>query len=1460
MKYGKIRKICILAVICAAACRLHAVSGTAVKPTVPEIKLQVKEEKIDWFEKLSRAQTLALDEYKPMLIFFNGKDCPWSRKMDKEVFTDAAVKEAMKNFVPVRLDLDTNWSLANKYGVYQVPTILLISSDMSAIGRINAFVDAKRLAAYLNTLTSSSSNVKEQKVNVLVRRLNQGKMQEGDWEELLTAMGWGLAYRRQILDAVFAMKKFPIKKLTGFLTHKKLVVRTGAIEQLEEYQGDNFGYDPWFEGAPGVKDLEAIAKWKKLAADGKIKRQNTAVLTRERYDILLNKVLSPKREVSARAVFILKNGGNGALTATLDFLKKHPDLTAGHYLKMKELEYAIIFTQLGLERTLSLAHQLVYGNLDSKARALSYLSECGPQTMQVIKDYLDDPESILRETAVDALISAGNIRCVKYLEKHLEKEKNPDVIFCILKNLGKVKSIRSAELLVKYLKDPNEDLNIIALQSLTEIEAKKYGSKVISCLKNPHWRVQVAALEAISKMQLKCHKEIEKLLDSKDEFVRIKAVESIISQQNYQPGKKLQELYFKYDSMKGPVVGAYGSLNKALPDSFVEALKGKDVNVLSQVASNLRIRTGTGLNMAKFLLDNSNDDIAGAAAALISGAGEIPLEQRAPLLNKILESDSDKKILALVANISINDKEVNALQENNNTKPEKDEAVQELFDAFSEDNSKAKEEKIGTDDLLLAFGGKKTEKGSADAVQRFIKLLKDKLVRKNKQIAFYSALVLARLRQHEGIDYLASVFDSLTAEEKTRVFYCFQNSEIFNDKVKEMARKGFSDKNKEVAENAVELILNDKNKTAVEDLIALFKAFPEKKIYDYYGYWMDGKMRSRGMQDWAHSALQKKDLDDSLKIFALAVLGQRKSEKNRLLLLKFLNSKNLWVKRAAFYSYGRIDFAGFGRIAGKLSTDKNETIRAMVPILARRHFNYNYGTKDIVYFDSKHTIAIEANYYVDRKRTKLNEKLISILRKLTEDISPRVRFEAFLALMNADQDVDPGKLVKTLKKIQDKTVVSNAVSKYLGDNYLFMDKKFKVLLPYLNKNQFYGNKYEKIRQYFSGEKPGTVKTGARIEKLTIRSGAKTALQEKKPEKKSKSRKITLVFFHKPGCSDCKTVERYLNVIKQAYPEIVLQKQDLSTVAAMRLNESYCARFDVPSKDRLVAPAVFAASGYLIKDKINFDKLGRLIADANQVKDENWHVVEKQDIEKSDERIETRYKEIRTAIIFLAGLLDGINPCAFATIIFFISYMLIARKDKKEIMQVSIAFILGVFIAYYLMGLGITEFITRLAVVQILGIWFNRLIMAAALVMMILCIYDGILCLKGKLEDTALQLPGFLKERIRGSIREGSRKYHYISAAFVTGIIISFLELACTGQVYAPTIMFMLKTSQQSFQAYYLLFIYNLAFILPLIAIFILSYLGMKSATLTKIFKKNAAFVKFGTALLFLVIFVILLLH
>jgi cytochrome c biogenesis protein CcdA len=329
-------------------------------------------------------------------------------------------------------------------------------------------------------------------------------------------------------------------------------------------------------------------------------------------------------------------------------------------------------------------------------------------------------------------------------------------------------------------------------------------------------------------------------------------------------------------------------------------------------------------------------------------------------------------------------------------------------------------------------------------------------------------------------------------------------------------------------------------------------------------------------------------------------------------------------------------------------------------------------------------------------------------------------------------------------------------------------------------------------------------------------------------------------------------------LKVAFPTLQVEKLDIKKVAVMRMNEALSDRFNVPSKVRLVTPAIFAGGGFLIKKEISFSRLGELLSRSSVVPLESWHTVSEEDLQKAEEAIGGRYAAMGMGLVVLAGLLDGVNPCAFATIIFLLSYLQVTQRKPREILQVGLAFISAVFLAYFILGFGLVEVISRMSVLQHFGKIVTWLMALMALVVMAFSLRDGILCMRGQMGDMTLQLPEFLKKRIHTVIRKGSRHSHFVVAAFVAGIVISFLELACTGQVYAPTILFMLKTGKDTLGAVSYLLVYNVAFVLPLIFIFGLAYGGLKSGTLTDFMRKHAAMVKFCTAILFFFLFIFLI--
>lgn len=218
-------------------------------------------------------------------------------------------------------------------------------------------------------------------------------------------------------------------------------------------------------------------------------------------------------------------------------------------------------------------------------------------------------------------------------------------------------------------------------------------------------------------------------------------------------------------------------------------------------------------------------------------------------------------------------------------------------------------------------------------------------------------------------------------------------------------------------------------------------------------------------------------------------------------------------------------------------------------------------------------------------------------------------------------------------------------------------------------------------------------------------------------------------------------------------------------------------------------------------------------------------------------------------VILAGLLDGINPCAFTTIIFLLSMLAAAGRGRREILIIGACFALAVFIAYYLIGIGLFKALRAAAIFPVVGAVIRWVLVAVLAAFAALSVVDYIKIRKGKSSEILLQLPKYFKQRIHAAVRVRVRSATLIGSAFVLGFLVSVFELACTGQVYFPAIAYMVQSGAGS-AGFGLLFIYNVGFILPLSVVFLLAYAGVGSEKLASVFRKRLGLVKLGTAVLF----------
>jgi hypothetical protein len=343
----------------------------------------------------------------------------------------------------------------------------------------------------------------------------------------------------------------------------------------------------------------------------------------------------------------------------------------------------------------------------------------------------------------------------------------------------------------------------------------------------------------------------------------------------------------------------------------------------------------------------------------------------------------------------------------------------------------------------------------------------------------------------------------------------------------------------------------------------------------------------------------------------------------------------------------------------------------------------------------------------------------------------------------------------------------------------------------------------------------------------------------------------VAYFYQRGCSQCDRVGPLINHLRQRYDGLVVREIDIDTEEGKILNETLSERMDVPEAKRLTTPSVFLSQDALVGGEIRTSTLERLIEayGASQPMEPPWQMA---DVERDQagRRIVERFRTLEVSTVAAAGLIDGVNPCAFATLILFVSYLTFVGRGRREILFVGLAFSLSVFVTYFLVGLGLLKVLQSVSVIPLVARFVYLGAVGLALVFGVLSLYDYALCRKGRSSDMVLQMPALLRDRVRAVIRKEVKVNRYILAAAATGFVVSLLELACTGQVYLPTILFVSKVQQFKAAAIGYLAVYNMMFIIPLLAVFSVVYFGTGSERLAVLFQRHVSWVKLATALVF----------
>ncbi len=181
-------------------------------------------------------------------------------------------------------------------------------------------------------------------------------------------------------------------------------------------------------------------------------------------------------------------------------------------------------------------------------------------------------------------------------------------------------------------------------------------------------------------------------------------------------------------------------------------------------------------------------------------------------------------------------------------------------------------------------------------------------------------------------------------------------------------------------------------------------------------------------------------------------------------------------------------------------------------------------------------------------------------------------------------------------------------------------------------------------------------------------------------------------------------------------------------------------------------------------------------------------------------------------VIVAGIIDGINPCAFTVLLLFITALLTTLQAGEQnvnavrlrILGMGSVYIAAILITYLALGVGLLkslDFFTR----QHIPARFGALL---AILLGLWMLKDYFLPELG----WRLQAPGKVGEIARRSAQKAT-----LPALILGGFLIGLCTVPCSGAVYLG-VLSLLALQPTALLGYGYLVLYNLVFILPLVII------------------------------------------
>ncbi len=228
-------------------------------------------------------------------------------------------------------------------------------------------------------------------------------------------------------------------------------------------------------------------------------------------------------------------------------------------------------------------------------------------------------------------------------------------------------------------------------------------------------------------------------------------------------------------------------------------------------------------------------------------------------------------------------------------------------------------------------------------------------------------------------------------------------------------------------------------------------------------------------------------------------------------------------------------------------------------------------------------------------------------------------------------------------------------------------------------------------------------------------------------------------------------------------------------------------------------------------------------------------------------------------VVLAGVVDGFNPCSFAIMISLAGILAIGGRKRKARILGGLSFCAGTFVTYMLMGLGLMQALKALEGLRVVHDIVMALLALSLFVLSFLSFRDALRFRKIPVFSVvSLKLPEGVKVLIRKIAMESWSGPAVALAGFGCAFLVTLLDALCTGQVYVP-VLALISREPGAWRSFALLTLYNLAFVSPLVAVFVLASKTTDAFQMAKWSSRNVVPAKIALGLVFALLGVLVLL-